>query len=653
MLGCTVVPSWNSKVRQFIAWLKSHGKGVLQFSFMNTNGILATLLTIVLTSSFLSILDTQYLPRLELQEAYAVESTQISDNLKVASRPSLNTTFWHMHQKCGTSGTTTSGSFSFSSTSGVTMTHASSQCNTQPNPAPYAVTKYNFTRQSTGFTVVVNGSSPTTTGWCPCTSWGNGIVPISSSNIGYSIGEFGGNWFFIENNGSTQNTTQFGSGFSANTIYTMKIKINSTGAFVKVWKPANGEPTSFNFTTTDLSEVSTTQPYPLWVSGSSLASKAMTYKDFSVVSESINVDKSIIWAQFGSNTRYDSSITGRRNGQVASNGTWIWTIARDNSAANNAVIGMKISDGTFKTCTDASLPGTWDIEVGSDNLLNITSQGSAAILKLNFDSCTFTNITPAGAGNLLDFANPAPTGFQIVNDRDGATTTGLWKVYPNGTGVNYPHANATTWSELRYYPEENEVWMADFTHKSIVKFDLDTNTYTNYFKGDIGTFEPVGLARVGDTFYVSDRYQYRIIDFDIDTGIWGTAKTVPNHMRTNFAFIGGTGMAVVRSGINEDNKLSGYPIFALSTSDSAGNPIDGVGSSMFIDEYLIYNTTSGKFAYANTKLWQSGFYGQTVYSAIAPCRTDPADSCLWVSYHNNPSVDDGTTDQTIGFSESM
>lgn len=416
-----------------------------------------------------------------------------------------------------------------------------------------------------------------------------------------------------------------------------------------MWKQGYSEPHAYNFTTSNISIFDTNSPHNIWFSGGSAGGKIVKYNNLIVSADTGSYDKSTIYSKFGNNIRYASGFSGHRNGGITGNGTWIFTSAYSNALNSVTVVGMRISDHQFKTsCSSNALPNAHDMAYGSDGKIYLSGR-SNKINKLDFNTCTYVTISPSGAGAFYRFAAPSPVGYVAAIDHEGPTK-GIWIIYSNGTSINYPYANGDGLESPIYYHMENAIWMVDYLHNAIVKFDLFSKTYTTYPAPTAG-MEPTGLSRVGNTFYVSDRFGYKIAIFNIATTTWNsTVLNVPGQLKPTFGFIGASVWPHDACHTGGYNNLDGNPIFAISTATSTFGTTDGFPHT-FTDAMLVYDTTNKKFVLANTRSWNDGFYAYVAYTILAPSSSDPYKLSLWTPYRDNSALDVGNTDRMIGFIE--
>ncbi|WP_373652381.1 hypothetical protein [Schlesneria sp. DSM 10557] len=76
--------------------------------------------------------------------------------------------------------------------------------------------------------------------------------------------------------------------------------------------------------------------------------------------------------------------------------------------------------------------------------------------------------------------------------------------------------------------ERREIWGSTYTGNDIVRFDLDSRTWTGHFQSPEPEATPSAGSKVfGETLYCSDHLKGRILPLNVTTGEWGSPIKVP------------------------------------------------------------------------------------------------------------------------------
>jgi len=164
--------------------------------------------------------------------------------------------------------------------------------------------------------------------------------------------------------------------------------------------------------------------------------------------------------------------------------------------------------------------------------------------------------------------------------------------------IHYPYPGPLPWAGT-YVKGENALYCPVWNGNKIVRLNLATSRFDGEYPTPWKGAEPTGVVPLGDKLYVSDRLNGRLLVFSLASHSWGRAVPIPEYGKI-FGFVGG-GIA-----------YQGIAYFSLSTYKSqAGDSVDGKPYH-FLDRFLAYDPTRGKFGYLQLP-HQPNEYPQTAY----------------------------------------
>ena len=128
-----------------------------------------------------------------------------------------------------------------------------------------------------------------------------------------------------------------------------------------------------------------------------------------------------------------------------------------------------------------------------------------------------------------------------------------------------------------------EIWGSTYTGNDIVRFDVSTDKWTAHYKCPLDGSTPTAGAKVfGDTLFVSDHLNGRVIPLNAETGSSGQPIPVPGY-RKWFGYISG--------GWHFCGKLC----MCHSTWTGRTNSIDGVPHH-FLGSWTVFDPETRKFS---------------------------------------------------------
>jgi hypothetical protein len=131
-----------------------------------------------------------------------------------------------------------------------------------------------------------------------------------------------------------------------------------------------------------------------------------------------------------------------------------------------------------------------------------------------------------------------PPGIYFYDTRQAALIA--WDPQTH-TGKHYPCPYRLSGTLYMTFadPQRREIWGSTYMGNDLVRFDLQTRKWTGHWKcpGNKATPTPAN-GFFGDTLYVSDHLNGRLIPFHVSNATWGEAIPIPGY-RQWFGYVSG------------------------------------------------------------------------------------------------------------------
>jgi hypothetical protein len=134
-----------------------------------------------------------------------------------------------------------------------------------------------------------------------------------------------------------------------------------------------------------------------------------------------------------------------------------------------------------------------------------------------------------------------------------------------------------------------EIWGSTYVGNDLVRFDAATDEWTGHWKSPLDRATPTPANAVfGDTLYVSDHLNGRLVPFDASRGSWGKPVAIPGY-REWFGYVGG---GVVHRGL----------IYLCHSTWTGGTgSIDGKPHH-FIGSWSVFDPKTSQFSRLDTPI---------------------------------------------------
>ena len=152
-----------------------------------------------------------------------------------------------------------------------------------------------------------------------------------------------------------------------------------------------------------------------------------------------------------------------------------------------------------------------------------------------------------------------------------------------GKNVSCPYKLSGTLFMTFVDKDRSEIWGSTYTGNDIVRFDVKLEKWTGHFKCPLPKATPTAGGKVfGETLFISDHLNGRIVPLNITSGEWGDPIPVPGY-RDWFGFLSG--------GFLFRNKL----YIVHSTWTGGKSSIDGE-QHHFIGSWSVFDPATRKFS---------------------------------------------------------